>query len=58
MKKFVALLNDESYINIYADKMEMKENLLYAWLGVDLVAVVDVSVLLMAKLDNIATEKR
>lgn len=58
MKKFVALLNDESYINILADRMEMKEDFLYVWLGSDLVALVDVSVLLMAKLDNIATEKR
>ena len=58
VKKFVAQLNDDSYINIFADRMEIKENILYVWLEADLVALVDVSVLLMAKLDNTQAEKR
>lgn len=58
MKKFIAALNDESFINILADRMEMKEDILYVWLEAELVALVDASVLLMARLDNIATEKR
>jgi len=58
MKKFVAQLNDESYINIPADKMEVKDEFLYVWLGSDLVAMVDVSVLLMARMDANATDKR
>ena len=58
MKKFVAELNDGSFINIYADKMELVGNFLYAWERENLVAVIDISVLLMAKLDDTTTAKR
>lgn len=58
MKRFVAELNDGSFININAERMEFVGNFLYAWEGENLVAVIDISVLLMAKLDDMVTTKR
>ena len=58
MKKFVALLNDGSYVNTYADRMEMKEDLVLVWWEDDLVAILDISVVLVARMDIISDGKR
>lgn len=50
--RFVAELNDSQFINISADRMEISGDFLLAWAGENLVAMVDTSVLLMAKLEN------
>ena len=57
MKKFVALLNDGSYINTFADRMELKDNLILAWWEQDLVVIADISVVLMARMDLVPTVK-
>jgi len=57
MKKFVALLNDGSYINTFADRMELKDNLILVWWEQDLVAIADISVVLMARMDLAPTVK-
>lgn len=57
MKRFFALLNDGSYINTFADRMELKDNLIFAWLEQDLVVIADISVVLMARLDMVTTAK-
>ena len=41
MKIFVATLNDGSFINIPATRMEMADNALLVWDGTTLVAYVD-----------------
>ena len=43
MKRFVAILNDSSFINIPATRMEKEENAILVWNGEELVAYVDVS---------------
>ena len=43
MNRFVVLLNDGSHMNVPADRMELKENFLFAWRGTELIAMVDIS---------------
>lgn len=46
--RFVAHLNDGSYINVPADRMEEKENVLRAWNGTRMMAVVEVTAVISA----------
>lgn len=57
MKKFVAEVNGGSYINIPADKMETDGDFLCAWKDNSLVAIIDRSILLMARIDDVAVMK-
>lgn len=50
MNKFVAQLNDGSYINTQADRMEVRENILYAYHEGQLVALVDITAVISAHL--------
>lgn len=52
MKRFNAVLNDGSYVNVEADRMHMEENALFVWKGQDLVAYIDVSCVLCAHLSE------
>jgi hypothetical protein len=55
---FFAQLSDKSYINIPADRMEVTDNMVYIYDGSQLVALVDVSVILSAHISrkNIGSE--
>ena len=55
MKMFFAQLVDKSYILVRADRMEVIDNMTYAYYGDQLVALVDVSVILHAHI-SIKTE--
>ena len=46
MTKFVAILNDGSFINIEATGMELVENAIRVWNGPNLVAYIDTSTIL------------
>ena len=48
MKRFVAQLNDGSFINIRADKMELVDNSIRVYCSDELVGYVDVSCVLTA----------
>ncbi len=51
MKRFIATLRYaeiDSYINVEADRMVREDSIIYAWLGNELVAAVDMSVVLEA----------
>lgn len=50
MNRFVASLNDGSFINTLADRMEIKENLLFAFYRDELVALVEVTAIISAHL--------
>ena len=52
MKRFIAILNDQSYVNVAATRMELVDNALNVWNGVDLVAYIDVSVILSAHISE------
>ncbi len=52
IKRFCAQLNDNSFINIVADRMELKENMLFAYDGPELVALADISVVLSARISD------
>ena len=52
MKRITILLNGGEYINIPADKMEVRENELRAWNGGELVAYVDTSAVICAHLSE------
>lgn len=54
MKKFTATMNDGSFINVEATWMELDEdnNALRVWNEGDLVAYIDVSVLLSAHISE------
>ena len=58
MKKFVAQLNDGSYINCFADRMEIKDNLILVWWEDDLVVALDISAAIVARIDLVDPEKR
>lgn len=59
MKRFIAMLNDSDgkYINIPADKMELKDDLILAYNNGQLVACVDVGITLCAHLSEITNYK-
>lgn len=48
MKKFCATLNDMSFINTAADRMEIKDNMLYVYDGDQLVALVEITAIISA----------
>ena len=53
MKRFVASLNgDGGFINLRADRMELIDNMLHVFCDNALVAVVDISCVLAARLDD------
>ena len=52
MRFFFAQLSDKSYINIPADRMEVNDNMTYVYDGNQLVAMVDVSVILSAHIST------
>lgn len=56
IKRFHAQLNDGSYINVVADRMELKDNMLFAYDGTVLVALVDISAVISAKISNTAVD--
>ena len=49
MMRFVAQLNDSSYVNIPADKMKMEEAAILVFREGELVAYLDTSCVLVAK---------
>lgn len=52
MVRFTAQFNDMSHINIKADKMELIENMLHVKDGDNLVAVVEITAVVMAYLSE------
>ena len=48
MKMFFGQLSDKSYIHVPADRMEVNDNMTYVYDGDQLVAMVDVSMVLHA----------
>ena len=52
MTRFTAQLNDMSYINVKADKMELIDNMLHVKDGSDLVAVIDLSAVVAAHISE------
>lgn len=52
MKRFIAILNDQSYVNVPATRMEMVDNAIRVWNGDELVAFIDVSVILSAHISE------
>lgn len=48
MKRFTATLNDMSFINIPADRMELVDNMLRVYDGRELVAITDISAIITA----------
>lgn len=56
MKRFCATLNDMSYINTQADRMEVKENMLYAYKGTDLVALVELTAVISAHVSEVGDQ--
>lgn len=50
MKRFVATLNDCSFINVQATRMEIVDNAIVVWDGNELVAYVDTSAVISAHL--------
>ena len=45
-------LSDGSYMNIPADRMDLKDNMLLVWNGEQLVAAVDISCVMHARIDR------
>ena len=52
MKRFTAIMNDGSFINVEATRMELVENMIRVWNKTELVAVVDIGVVLQAHLSE------
>lgn len=48
MKRFIAVLNDGSFINISASRMELTEDIIIVWDGAELVAYLDTSAVIAA----------
>lgn len=58
MSRFVATLNGAGSINIPAERMAKNDNFLYVWRGNDLVAMIDVSVVISAHISEGRNENR
>lgn len=58
MKRFVALLNDSSYINITADEMKYEGEYVFAYDNGYLVAMLDISVVLTAYIREVSDNER
>ena len=52
MKKFTATMNDGSFINVEATRMELVENMIQVYDKTDLVAIVDISAVLTAHISE------
>ena len=52
MTKFIAQLNDHSYINTPADRMIKEDNMIYAYNAGELVAAVEISAVIAAHLSE------
>lgn len=52
MKRFVAQLNDTSFVNVVADRMKLEDNALCIYAGDQLVAYLDTSCVLCAHLSE------
>lgn len=52
MKRFCAILNDMSFINTAADRMEIKDNMLYVYDGPNLVALVETTAIVSAHISE------
>lgn len=52
MTYFMTTLSDGSYMNIPADRMDLKDNMLLVWNGEQLVAAVDISCVMHARIDR------
>lgn len=52
MKRFVAQLNDGSFMNVPADRMEVSGTDMFVYLGDSLVAYLDLSAVLSAHLSE------
>ena len=60
MKRFVATLSfseTTQYINTEADRLTVDNSILYAWLGSEIVAVVDMGALVSGHLSEVTPEK-
>lgn len=56
MKRFTATMNDGSFINVEATRMELVENMIHVYDGAELVGLVDVSVVLQAHIGERRTD--
>lgn len=52
MKRFTAQLNDMSYINVPADRMELVDHVLFVWDGRNLVAVAEITAVVTAHISE------
>lgn len=52
MKRFSATLNDMSFINTAADRMEVNDNMLWVYDGEKLVALVETTVIISAHISE------
>ena len=52
MKKFIATLNDMSFINITADRMEINDNMVHVYDSGQLVALVEMSAIITAHISE------
>lgn len=52
MKRFIVHLNDGEFLNVPADRMEIKENFVFAWKGEELVDMVDISAIISAHIST------
>lgn len=58
MNRFIVQLNDGGFMNIPADRMELKENFLFAWRGTELIAMVDISAVICAHMSQSEIRER
>ena len=52
MKRFNAVMNDGSYINVPADRMELRDCSIMAWNADQLMAVVEITAVISAHLSE------
>lgn len=52
MNRFIVRINDGGFMNVPADRMELKENFLFARRGTDLIAMVDISAVICAHMSQ------
>ena len=52
MKRFIAELNDNSYVNITADRMVLEDETIRVFCEGELVAFLDISCVLIARMDE------
>ena len=57
MTRISIILNDGRYINTAADRMEIHDNLLFAWSRDNLTAVVEMTAIVSAHLSGSQSEK-